>query len=86
MASDSMGHLVALPVQVGDVLRAEVMAGDACMLPDGGSVFASGGPDGRFGHVVVFPETSVHGSLRFADVGGCAWLVDATGARNVVDH
>jgi hypothetical protein len=40
---DSAGHLVALPVQVGDVLRAEVVAGDACMLPHGGSVSPVGG-------------------------------------------
>jgi hypothetical protein len=86
MASLISGHLVALPLQVCDVLWAEVMASGARMLPHGRSVFASGGPDLAFGFVLVFPETSVHGPLRLADVGGCARVVDASGARDVVHH
>jgi hypothetical protein len=50
---DSAGHLIALPVQVCDVLGAEVVAGGARVLPHGRSVFASGGPDRNFGLVVV---------------------------------
>ena len=63
-----------------------VTASGARVLPHGGSVFASGGPDLAFGFVVVFPETGVHGPLRLADVGGCTRVVDASGARDVVHH
>ena len=55
-------------------------------MPHGGSVFASGGPELAFGLVVVFPETGVHGPLRFADLRAFALLVDASGARDVVYH
>ena len=62
------------------------MASGTRVLPHGGCVFVSEGPDLAFGFVVVFPETSVHGPFCLADVGGCAGVVDASGARDVVYH
>ena len=83
---DSSGHLIALPVQVGDVLGAVVVAGGARMLPHGGSVFARGWLDVGLGLAMVFSEAGVHGPLGFPDVGGCAGFVDASGTWDVVHH
>ena len=83
---DSSGHLIALPVQVGDVLGAVVVAGGARMLPHGGSVLARGWPDVGLGLAMVFSEAGVHGPLGFPDVGGCAGFVNASGTWDVVHH
>jgi hypothetical protein len=54
---DSTGHLVALPREVGDVLRTEVMVSGACVLAYGGGVFVG---EGQCGLVVVLPQPDVH--------------------------
>jgi hypothetical protein len=80
---DSAGHLVALPGEVGDVVRTEEVAcGSGMLAYDGGKLIG----EGQLGLVVVFPHPDVHGSLRFSYIGGCTWIVGVSGTWRVVNH
>jgi hypothetical protein len=72
---DALGHVVALPCEVGDVFGAEVVVGGAGMVAYGGLV---GIGEGLSDFVVVFLD--VHGAFGLADVCGCAWVVGGAGA------
>jgi hypothetical protein len=80
---DSSSHLVALPREVGDVLGAEVVVSRASMLAYGGYIYVR---EGLSDLVVMLLQPDVHGAFGLADVRGCAWVINVTGAWCVVHY